>query len=136
MPGQLIVIPGKPIAKKRPRFARRGNFVTTYSDQETEEGRTLWEIKQHWEINPIGNPMKVFCLFVLPIPASTSKKRTEEMLNGMIRHIKRPDTDNYLKFYMDCMNQVVFLDDSQVWDLRGQKVYGTEPKTVIELEWE
>jgi Holliday junction resolvase RusA-like endonuclease len=32
----LITIPGKPIAKKRPRFARRGKFVTTYNDQQTE----------------------------------------------------------------------------------------------------
>ncbi len=41
-----IIIPGIPIAKHRPRFARRGKKTTTYSDQETEEGLMLWHIKQ------------------------------------------------------------------------------------------
>ena len=36
-----IKVPGNPIAKNRPRFARRGKYVTTYSDQQTEEGKAL-----------------------------------------------------------------------------------------------
>jgi phage terminase large subunit GpA-like protein len=38
-----ITIPGPPIAKKRPKFARRGKFVTTYNPQDSEEGR--WKVK-------------------------------------------------------------------------------------------
>ena len=33
------------------------------------------------------------------------------------------DVDNYVKFYMDCMNKLVYLDDSQVIELRATKEY-------------
>lgn len=29
-------------------------------------------------------------------------------------HTRKPDHDNILKFYMDCMNKLVFVDDVQV----------------------
>lgn len=131
-----FLIPGKPIAKKRPRFARRGKFVTTYNDQETEEGRVLWEIKQQWKESPIEGPISISFGFFLPFPASASKKNVEKMLSGMIRATKRPDIDNYAKFYLDCLNQVVFKDDSQIWKIGAAKAYAKEPRTVIFLEWE
>ena len=131
----FFVIPGKPIAKKRPRFARRGKFVTTYNDQETEEGRVLWEIKQQWKESPIEGPISISFGFFLPFPKSASKKNVEKMLSGFIRATKCPDLDNYEKFYMDCMNEVVYRDDSQVWRKKGSKVYAKEPCTEIFLEW-
>jgi len=62
-----IEIPRKPIAKKRPRFARIGKFVQTYSDQETEEGRFLWELRRQWKQAPMEIPLSLVCTFILPI---------------------------------------------------------------------
>ena len=131
-----LTIPGKPIAKKRPRFARRGKFVTTYNDQETEEGRVLWEIKQQWQRTILIGHVSVTFLFGLPIPASASKKATEAMLSGTNKHLKKPDVDNYIKFYLDVMNGMVFKDDSQVWRIKASKVFAKEPCTEIFLEWQ
>ena len=73
MPDQIIIIPGKPIAKKRPRFARRGKFVKTYSAQETEEGRTFLEIKSQWKQKPLDCPVIVEMTFLFPITNGSKK---------------------------------------------------------------
>ena len=40
-----------------------------------------------------------------------------------VYHTKRPDVDNFVEFYMDCMNKLVYLDDSQVIELSATKEY-------------
>lgn len=129
-----IIILGKPIAKARPRFARIGKFVRTYDPQETEEGRFLFEVQKQWSRPPIEGPLKVRCSFQMPIPKSTSKRKTKDMLEEKIKHTKRPDVDNLLKFTCDCLNGVVFKDDSQIIYLGGGKFYSEEPKTLIMIE--
>ncbi len=128
-----IIIPGKPIAKKRPRFARRGKFVTTYSDQETEEGKVLWEIRQQRPKKLIEAPVSINLWFGMPIPKSTSKKRSQAMLSQNIQHTKKPDIDNLIKFYLDVMNGEVFKDDSQIYQVMGTKFYSDNPKTEIQI---
>ena len=126
-----LEIPGKPIAKKRPRFARRGKFVMTYNDQETEEGRFLWEVKQQYKGKPIEGPVQLHCEFCMYIPKSTSKKKQVEMIMGQIEHTKKPDLDNMIKFVKDCLNGIAWNDDSQVTYLSAVKHYSETPKTVV-----
>jgi len=132
-----ITIHGKPIAKKRPRFARIGKGVRTYSAQETEEGRVMWEIKAAWEKAWGGDPLKcpiyLLMYFGMYIPASTSKKLRRLMLSGDIKHTKKPDVDNLQKFYKDCMNGIVWHDDSQVFRVVAEKYYVEEPFTFIKV---
>lgn len=128
-----INIPGAPIAKKRPRFVRRGKFVSTYNPQETEEGRWLWEAMMCIppDFGVIVDPVEVRATFFMPIPSSISaKKRTE--LN---HHFKKPDVDNLLKFVLDCLNGMLIKDDSQVYALSAQKLYSENPRTCIEIIW-
>lgn len=129
-----ITIPGAPIAKKRPRFARRGNFVTTYNAQETEESRVLWEIKQQYSGEPSQCPVSLDVKFLMPIPASTSRKKAVQMLSGEIRHTKKPDLDNCLKFIKDVCNGTVWKDDSQIVYVQAEKYYSDAPQTI--LKWE
>ena len=137
MPDLTITIPGKPIAKKRPRFARRGKFVTTYNCQETEEGRFMFSIMaqlpEGWQ--PIQGPVRLEALFMMPIPCSSNKKRLDMAL-GNIRHTKKPDTDNLLKFVKDCANGIIWKDDSQVYSIYATKFYAETPGTTITIRWE
>jgi Holliday junction resolvase RusA-like endonuclease len=127
-----ITIPGKPIAKKRPRFARRGKYVVTYNDQETEEGRAfLLVCKQLDGHRPIENPVHIDCHFYMPIPKSTSKIRRKKMLMAKIKHTKKPDLDNLIKFIKDVFNGLVWKDDSQVFALIASKKYSEDPRTEI-----
>ncbi len=131
-----LIIPGKPIAKHRPRFARRGKFVVTYSDQETEEGRFLWELKNQWKQEPLEGPIQVRAFFYMPIPASAPKKQKAQMELVEPPHIKKPDLDNCVKFLKDCCNQVIWHDDSQVCRLYASKAYSAKPRTEMFGEME
>lgn len=129
-----IIIWGVPIAKKRPRFARAGNFVRTYNPQQTEEGRTLWEIRAQWNRPPLDCPVSACFQFGLPIPKSTSKKRALLMVKNEIKHTKRPDLDNLIKYYKDVCNGTIWKDDSQVFSYyRTSKFYAENPFTLIEI---
>ncbi len=129
-----LTIPGTPIAKKRPRFYRRGNHVGTYNAQETEEGRFLFSVQQQYKKPPLESPIVLTAFFSMPIPKGTSKKKTALMLAGWIRHTKKPDLDNLLKFVKDCLNGVVWTDDSQVWKVVAIKEYSKTPQTHIQAE--
>jgi len=134
-----FTIPGKPIAKKRPRFARRGKFVTTYSDQETEESKVMFHImqgiKKYSDILPLPKKyaIEIECTFYMPIPKSTSKKRSMLMSENLIAHVKKPDIDNLLKFIKDCMNEIVYHDDSQITIVHAFKKYSDDPRTEISI---
>lgn len=125
-----FTIPGTPIAKHRPRFARRGKFVVTYNDQETAEGRWLWDLKQQWRQAPITEPLKLEVHFYMPIPKYLMKKW------AVTPHLKKPDISNLLKFLEDCCNGTLWKDDSQIWVLHNVfKMYSPDPKTVFKITY-
>lgn len=128
-----IVVEGSPIAKKRPRFARIGKGVRTYNDQQTEEGRWLWEAQQQIK-DCMEGPLKADFRFYMPIPKSTTKKARQEMLDKFVPHIKKPDLDNLIKFAKDCLNGVAWRDDSQVYEVLAWKCYDPRPRTEIIIE--
>ena len=128
-----IIVTGKPIAKKRPRFFRRGSSVGTYNPQETEEGRWLLSARTQLPEKQIEGPVNLMCNFYFEIPKSTPKKNRAEAV-----HTKKPDLDNLVKFIKDCLNGEAWKDDSQVVSLFAQKIYerdGNGPRTEIILTY-
>jgi Holliday junction resolvase RusA-like endonuclease len=132
-----IVIPGCPIAKKRPRFFRRGGLVGTYNAQETEEGRAMQHLHrglpEGW--TPIDGAIRVWALFEMPIPKSASKKAKIGMQSNEIPHTKKPDLDNLVKFVKDCANGILWRDDSQVIRIEAAKRFSDNPRTQILIDW-
>lgn len=144
-----FTVPGVPIAKKRPRFVRRGKFVGTYNSQETEEGRFILSImdqirrKGYGEALPLppGTAIYLSCMFTMPIPKSAPKKAIQRVRDGAYwNHTKKPDLDNLVKFVKDCLNGQAWKDDSQVCGMAVYKSYDEEPSTTIRIvvwsEWE
>jgi len=130
-------IPGNPIAKKRPRFARRGKFVTTYNDQETEEGKfiaqVLDQIKGH---KVFTGPLSVEMAFYKsrPICHYGTGKNSERLKYSAPKWvITKPDIDNYEKFVFDCLNGIAWQDDSQVVSVNSIKAYSETPMTIIRI---
>ena len=137
MPEINVTIAGAPIAKRRPRFARRGKFTTTYSDQVTEEGKFIILAQQQIKRTaPQGKPVSLKCNFVFPFPASITKKAKREIEERDNAHVKRPDADNCLKFIKDCLNGIAWHDDSQVYAVQCWKIYGDRPRTELSIYWE
>lgn len=63
-----------------------------------------------------------------------TKKMREKANTGRLKHIKKPDVDNLVKFYMDCLSNHLFDDDCCVSLERCVKLYSHTPKTVIYIQ--
>ena len=122
------LVEGNPIGKGRPKFARRGNFVSTYTPTKTRDYEDLIKEAARKAMGSnelLETPVTVAIYITVPIPSSYSKKRTEACLSGFERPIKKPDIDNVAKCFLDAMNEIVYKDDTQVLTLHITKVYGT-----------
>jgi len=112
--------------KGRPRFARRGNFVQTYTDTKTKFYEALIAESAKLAMGssePLETPVSLYCYIRLPIPKSYSKKRVEACLNGFEKPTKKPDWDNVAKSVADAINGIVFVDDCQIVNAHITKVY-------------
>ena len=130
-------VPGKPQGKGRPRFARRGKFVSTYTDEKTKtyenQIRDIAMVAMGAS-EPLNTPLEAFIYISYPIPASYSKQRKADCLSGLERPTKKPDIDNVVKAFLDSMNEIIYLDDTQVVELHSTKVYGDPFVEVIVKE--
>jgi Holliday junction resolvase RusA-like endonuclease len=129
-------VEGKPEGKGRPRFARRGNFVTTYTDNKTKtyenKIRDIAMVAMGAS-KPLTTPLEAFIYISYPVPASYSKSRTKDCLEGLKRPTKKPDIDNVIKAFLDSMNGIIYVDDTQVVELHSTKVYG-EPYVEVMIK--
>jgi Holliday junction resolvase RusA-like endonuclease len=124
-----FTVPGTPKGKGRPRFARRGNFVKTYTDAKTasyEDQIRFYALQAMGSSDPLDGPVAVFIYIRCPIPPSYSKKRSKACLDQDERPTKKPDWDNCAKSICDAMNGVVIKDDSQIVDAYVTKVYADD----------
>lgn len=133
-----IEILGKPIAKARPKFFRRGNFVGTYDAQEKTKNDIAILAQKTAQEQLYGNPLggelvvSIDCFFE-PLKSS-SKKQLDLMLTNKVRHTKRPDCTNIAKFYEDAFNGILWHDDSQIVHLTIRKWYGETAKVFISIQ--
>jgi Holliday junction resolvase RusA-like endonuclease len=123
-----FMVEGTPVPKGRPRFVRRGKFVSTYSPKTTVDYES--KVSESAKLamgasEPLETPLAAYIYITLPVPASYSKKRTQACLSGQERPTKKSDIDNYCKAIFDGMNGIVFVDDSLIVSLHATKVYGT-----------
>ena len=129
-------IDGPPHGKGRPRFRRFGNFVQTYTDAKTKSYETLVKeaaTKAMGSSPPLEGPVKLDLIIRLPVPKSYPKKRSEGCLNGSEWPIKKPDWDNVAKSVADAMNDIVFLDDTQIVIARVVKTYSAEAGVDVQV---
>jgi len=135
MSQKTIIISGIPVAQPRARiFTRNGHVMSWDPAGEAKKIAKAEIAKQTNKIPDVA--IEMFVKFFLPVPKSTSKKKKALMLTNEIKHIKRPDTSNYLKFTEDALDSVAFKDDSQLWHVDAVKLYSDEPRTVITIKWE
>lgn len=129
-----FVVPGKPFAKQRPKASTRGRFVRVYTPRKTvnyenhvkEYYDTTTQKKLHGELTAEINS-------VFPVPKSASKKKANDMINGIIPHTQKPDCDNIAKICLDALNDIAYDDDSQINKLIVSKRFGAIPHVEIAI---
>ena len=117
-----------PVGKQRARYARRGNFVQTYTPDKTRNYEALLKeaaIEAMGSSEPLETPVSLYLYIRVPIPKSFSKKKVQDCLNGSEQPMKKPDSSNVLKSVEDAMNGVVYKDDCQIINHHMTRVYST-----------
>lgn len=130
-------VPGEPTAKGRPRFSHNGKFVKAYTPQKTINYENLVKLSFMQQIGspePMHNEVKATVNAYFGIPASTSKKKYEQMIDGSLRPSKKPDCDNIAKIILDALNGIAYDDDKQITCLVVNKFYSQRPCVMVSLE--
>jgi Holliday junction resolvase RusA-like endonuclease len=128
--GLKIVIPGIPVPQARMKHRNAGGFVATY-DPKAKEKKEIRHLLQDKQTLTSFNYPRISFLFHMPIPSSIPKRDFELFHSGTLKHIKKPDVDNLIKLYLDCLDGLVIDGDQKVSLGPCIKIYHTDPKTVI-----
>ena len=118
---------GLPTAKGRPKFARRGKFIATYTPTKTREAERDFKVQclDYRPQVPLKGALKVTMRVFKPRPSSYSKK--------IIHWTTKPDLDNFIKI-LDALNEIFWKDDSQITIIHASKEYDVIARTEIEIE--
>ena len=129
-------IPGQPVAKGRPKFARRGAHVVAYTPAATVSYENLVKMAATLAmrgVEPTAGPVALSVSLSMQIPASWSNKRRALAAAGSIAATKKPDADNVLKGIKDGCNGIIWRDDAQVVRITLEKRYSETPGARIEV---
>lgn len=126
----MIQIDGDPIAQARMRHFSRGGITRVYDPQSQAKNVIKGQIKMQFKGQKLRHPVVSF-VFYMPIPKATLKRDLALYGSGLLKHEKKPDTDNLIKLFLDCMTGTVFEDDSCVQLGSCTKLYHPKPKTLI-----
>jgi len=127
-------VPGDPLGKERPRVGRVGNAVRMFTPAKTKAYERKVALSAKAAIGPgrpLEGPLFVQIEAVHRIPASWSKKRRQEAINGSTYPTVKPDTDNIAKAIADGGNGVAWVDDRQIVLLVCSKRYGETPQVNV-----
>jgi len=129
----IVTIPGRPVAKARPRVVADGNHVYTPRPTAEAEQMMQWVMREQCN-RPLEGPLKLSVYFCFRRPNSWLKARRDEVDDGAEPwYMGRPDLDNLVKLVKDAGNKVLWQDDSQIVSLEATKVYSAENGTSINL---
>jgi Holliday junction resolvase RusA-like endonuclease len=133
-----FTVAGQAVGKGRPRFARRGKFVSTYTPKKTAEyEQTVREAYQTEAIakgiKPLEGCLKMYIYAMYKIPSSATSKAKKAALNGQPAPTL-PDIDNVVKCIADSINGIAYADDNQIVEIHAVKRYTAgEPYTKVTL---
>lgn len=130
-------VPGQPFGKQRPKFSRAGQYVKTYTPEETVSYENLVKVMYRQAANgkmfSNDSMLDVRIIAYYSIPKSVSKKKRKAMLEHKIRPSKKPDWDNIGKIICDSLNLVAYHDDSAVVDAQVRKFYSENPRVDVTI---
>lgn len=133
-----FTIPGEPKGKGRPKFARVGKGVRTYTPEATANYENLICVEFERQCpgayfeKSIALEMTIIGYYA--IPKSASKKDRALMLGRKKRPIKKVDSSNLTKAVEDALNGVAYWDDVQIVDTIVRRFYDERPRVEVTLK--
>ncbi len=128
-----IVLAGVPVGKGRPRFVKStGRAFTPEKTVRFEDRLSIAAQMAMAGRAPLDGPLEVEVEIRMPVPISKPKRWRDAALAGTIRPTKKPDADNFAKM-LDAANMIVWVDDSQIVELKVTKIYHEAPAFVARV---
>lgn len=125
----IIEIPGAPIAWQRAGKGKKGFFDAQYKAKQNLQ----WYFKEKYpDQKVLDKPISMTVTFYMPIPKSLSNKKKISLVD--CPHTKKKDLSNMVKFYEDCFNGIIWVDDCLIWEEHLIKIWAEEGKTIFEIE--
>lgn len=114
-----FTIPGEPLPKQRPRSKNGQQPFTPKVTRDAEKRVAAAFTTAHPEWTLLDGPVRVWVDF---------HRRTYRAV----------DVDNLLKLVTDALNGIAWVDDKQITDLRGVRLYGArdDARTVVHIHTE
>ena len=129
----VIKIKGKPKAQQRHRHTKKG---LTYDPSVNDKRDFLALIHSQAPKVPFKQAISIYIRFSMPYVKKhyrTGKFSNELKPNPPISYTNKPDIDNLLKFIFDSGNNVLWMDDSQIYRVQMEKIYSESPGTTITI---
>lgn len=126
---------GEPTAQGRPKFARRGKFVTAYDPKKSREYKdTVYSVAlEHKPKELLEGALVMQVDIYRSIPKSFSKVKRTAIKDGILRPTTKPDCSNVVKGIEDALNGVIYKDDSQIVESVVKKFYSDTPRVAITI---
>lgn len=105
----------KAVSKQRPAYYK-GRTITPEATRRYE-AKVKKFMSEAWQHEPLETALKVSVVFQFKKPA-TSKKS----------YPPRKDVDNLAKAFLDACNGTIFIDDSQIVELKASKCFGEDDR--------
>lgn len=112
---------GDPVGKGRPRFARQGDKVRTFTPARTASWEAMARevFAGRWQGGPLEG-----CVALVVTAVFRRPKRLDRRADRRNPHVARPDADNVLKAVGDALEKAgVVRNDSQVVRAVVEKAY-------------
>ena len=132
-----FTVPGEPVAKGRARAFIRCGKIGHYTPDKTANYESLVRL---FASRAMGNkPLMTEAIWLtvdayFSIPRSWPARKQEDAEVMKVRKISRPDLSNVVKAVEDALNGIVWVDDSQVIQIRASKHYSRIPYIHIRAE--
>lgn len=121
-----VRIPGEPCAQGRPRFVRRGKFVSAYDPPKSRNWKATAQEHMRRAMHgrpPLQGALNCDIVATFTCPRSDYRKREPRSWRW---HAKRPDIENVSKAVLDAATGVLWVDDDQVARLVVLKLIGAQ----------
>ena len=129
-----FMVLGKPQALKRARHVFRNGKSYCYDSQKDLKTADRVEISSQMTkqgvIRRLDGPLSVKLIFHMGGAGNVKTSR----LNGLPFDRTPIDIDNMIKFYLDVMNDLVYLDDRQVTNIEAEKIYSEDKRVEIFID--
>lgn len=132
-----FIVPGQPVAKGRPKFARQGGFVRAYTPEKTVAYETLVQLVAGDAMQgaaPMKGALFMHLRIFVAIPKGLTKRDLAGIAMGSYLPVKKPDSDNVLKAISDALNGIAYDDDVQIVDHTISKRYSDTPRAEVTLQ--